>query len=88
VFKEADGDSARLRLSGPGVLRVWSDRRRNIAPVIFLSDTDSSRSTLSGVVRQRRGGDGVVTIRQINGASTAAVPLLADPAFQVLVVNP
>ena len=88
IFKEADGDTGRLRLSGPGVLRIWSDHRRNIAPVVFLFGTEPSRSTLSGnVIRHRRTGDGVVTIRQITGTASAAVPLLADPAFQVVVVN-
>jgi hypothetical protein len=89
VFKEADGDTARLRLSGPGKLRVWSDRRRNIPPVVFLFGTDASRSSLTGsVVRHRRTGDGVVTIHQITGTSSASVPLLADPAFRVNGVNP
>ena len=89
IFREADGDRARLRLAGRGTLRVWSDARRNIAPVVFLFGTDPQRSSLTGnVVRNRRGGDGVVTLRQISGTSLAAVPLLNNPAFRVEVVNP
>lgn len=88
VFKEADGDAARLRLTGPGVMRVWSDGRRNIPPVVFLTFTDPAASTLTGTVRRGRRGDGVVTIRQLTGTSAASVPLLSDPAFRVEVVNP
>ena len=88
-FTEADGDRARVRLSGPGTLRVWSDHRRNIPPVFFLFGTDATQSSLTGsVIRNRRTGDGVVTIRQINQASLASLPLLVDPAFRVEVVNP
>jgi hypothetical protein len=89
VFREADGDKARLRLLGPGKLRVWSDKKRVIAPVVFMIGTDPSRSTLTGtVVRNRRHGDGVVTIREISQTSLASVPLLTNPAFHVDVVNP
>ena len=88
TFREADGDSARLKLAGPGVLRVWSDRKRNIAPDVFLFLTSAPRSTLTGTVRKGRHGDGVVTIHQLTGTSTATVPLLNDPAFRVEVVNP
>ena len=88
-LKEADGDTLRLRLTGPGVLRVWSDHRKHIAPVVFLFGADPARSTLSGtVVRNRRAGDGVVTIHQLTGTASAAVPVLADPAVRVHVVNP
>jgi len=87
-FKEADGDSARLRLKGPGVMRIWSDHRRNVPPDIFLFATDAAKSTLSGTVKRHKGGDGIVTIHQITGTSQASVPVLADPAFHVEVVNP
>ena len=88
VFREADGDVGRLRLAGPGVLRIWSDHRRHIAPVVFLFGTDAS-STLSGsVVRHRKSGDGVVTIHQISGAASASAPVQTDPAFRVVIVNP
>lgn len=88
-LKERDGDRLRLRLTGPGVLRVWSDHRRNIAPVIFLFGADAERSTLSGsVLRNHRTGDGVVTIHQLTGAASASTPVLADPAVRVNVVNP
>jgi hypothetical protein len=87
-FREADGDSARLKLAGPGILRVWSDRRRNIAPDVFLFLTSAPQSTLTGTVRKGRHGDGVVTIHQVTGTSTATVPLLNDPAFRVDVANP
>jgi hypothetical protein len=87
-YREADGDQARLHLSGPGVLRVWSDHRRNVAPDVFLFATNASQSTLSGTVKKGRHGDGVVTLHQISGTSTAVVPLLVDPAFHVEVNNP
>ena len=89
MFREADGDRARIRLNGRGTLRVWSDARRNIPPVVFLFGADPQRSSLTGsVVRNRRGGDGVVTLREVSGTSQAAVPLLSDPAFRVEVVQP
>lgn len=88
VFREGDGDTARLGLQGPGVMRVWSDHRRNIAPVVFLTFTDPARSTLTGTVKRNpRTGDGVVTIHQISGTSAASVPLLTDPAFHVEIVS-
>jgi hypothetical protein len=87
-FRETDGDMARLHLSGPGVMRIWSDNRRNVAPDIFLFATNASQSTLSGTVKKGRNGDGVVTIHQISGTSTAVVPVLVDPAFRVEVNNP
>ena len=88
VFREADGDTGRLRLNGAGKLRVWSDHRRNIAPVVFLFGTNAQSTLTGSVVRNRRTGDGVVTIHQITGAASASVPLLTDPAFRVDVVNP
>ena len=88
-LRERDGDTLRLRLTGPGVLRVWSDHRKNIAPVVFLFGAEPSGSTLSGtIVRNRRNGDGVVTIHQLSGTASASVPVLADPAVRVNVVNP
>ena len=87
VFRDADGDTARLTLKGPGSLRVWSDKRRVVPPVVFLTGTNAGQSTLSGAVRHGRRGDGVVTIHEISGTSTAATPLLSDPAFHVDVVN-
>jgi hypothetical protein len=89
VFRERDGDTALLRLTGPGVMRVWADTRRNLAPVVFLVGTNAGQSTLTGTVRRgRRAGDGVVTIHEISGTSTASAPLVTDPAFHVDVVNP
>ena len=87
VFKDADGDVARLRLTGPGVMRLWSDVRRNVPPVIFLTGT-TAQSTLSGTVLRRKNGDGVVRIHEISGTTSANVPVLTDPAFHVDVVNP
>jgi hypothetical protein len=87
-YREADGDMMRLRLTGPGVLRVWSDHRRNVAPDVFLFGTNASQSTLTGTVKKGRHGDGVVTLHQISGTATAVVPLLVDPAFRVEVNNP
>jgi hypothetical protein len=88
-FREGDGDRGRLRLTGPGSLRVWSDAKRRIPPAVFLVGTDATRSTLTGsVVRNRRGGDGIVTLHQVSGTAAASVPLLTDPAFRVDVVTP
>jgi hypothetical protein len=87
-YREADGDMMRLKLTGPGVLRVWSDHRRNVAPDVFLFGTNASQSTLTGTVKKGRHGDGVVTLHQISGTATAVVPLLDDPAFRVEVNNP
>jgi hypothetical protein len=88
-FREADGDRARLRLHGPGKLWAVTSRQREFAPVIFLNKTNALKSGLVGsIVRHRRTGDGVVTIRQLSGTAFASVPLLADPAFRVEVVNP
>jgi hypothetical protein len=49
-YKEPDGDTARLRLTGPGTLRVWSDKKRTVAPVVFLVGTNPGQSTLTGTV--------------------------------------
>jgi hypothetical protein len=88
-FRELDGDRVKLRLFGPG--RIWSliDRRRAVAPVFFLNRTNGLRSSLNGyVVQNRRTGDGIATLRQISGTAFASVPLLANPAFRVEIVNP
>jgi hypothetical protein len=89
TFREADGDRGRLRLHGPGSLRVWSDKKRIAAPVVFLVGTDAGRSTLSGsVLQNRRRGDGVVALHQVSGTASASVPLLNDAGFRVQVVTP
>ena len=88
-FREADGDRARLRLHGPGEIWSVTSRRREFAPVLFLNKTNALRSDLVGsVIRHRRTGDGVVTLRQISGTAFASVPLLADPAFRVEMAIP
>jgi len=88
-FREADGDRARLRLHGPGKLWALTSRQREFAPVIFLNKTNALKSGLTGsVVRHRRTGDGVVTLRQLSGTAFASLPLLADPAFRVEVLTP
>jgi hypothetical protein len=88
-FREADGDRARLRLHGPGEIWAVTSRQREFAPVLFLNKTNVLRSGLTGsVVRNRRTGDGVVTIRQLSGTAFASAPLLADPAFRVEQVIP
>lgn len=87
-FTDADGDRARLRLTGPGTLRVWSDHRRTVSPVVFLTATNAQSTLTGSVVRNRRTGDGVVTLRQIVGTGSASVPLLTDPAFRVEVATP
>ena len=89
TFRDADGDRGRLRLVGPGRLWAVVSRSRQFAPVVFLNRTNALKSGLIGsVVRNRRTGDGVVTIRQISGTTFAAVPLLVDPAFRVEITNP
>ena len=89
VFKEGDGDKGRLSLSGPGSLRVWSDKKKYASPVVFLVGTRPGQSTFTGtVVPNRKHGNGIVTIRQISGTTQASVPILTDPAFRVEQANP
>lgn len=89
TFREADGDRARLRLLGPGKIWAVVSRGRDFPPLLFLNKTSALKTGLTGnVVRNRRTGDGVVTIRQISGTAFASVPLLLDPAFRVEVVTP
>jgi hypothetical protein len=88
-YEEADGDVGRFRLAGPGRLWAFADKRQNVAPILFLTGTNLLKSKLTGsVVSNRRSGDGVVTIAELTGASSASTPLLADPAFRVEIVNP
>ena len=89
TFREPDGDRARLRLVGPG--KIWEvvSRRRVFPPILFLNKTNALKSGLLGhVVRNPRTGDGVVTIGQVTGTTFAAVPILGDPAFHFVTVNP
>lgn len=89
TFREDDGDRARLRLLGPGKIWAVVSRGRDFPPILFLNKTSALKTGLTGnVVRNRRTGDGVVTIRQISGAAFASVPILLDPAFRVEVVTP
>ena len=87
-YKESDGDVARFNVRGPGRLWAFAAKRRGIPPILFLSDADPARSSLTASVKPSRSGDGVVTIGQLTGASQASTDLLTNPAFHVLVVNP
>lgn len=88
-YKEADGDVGRFKLAGPGRLWAFADKRQNVAPILFLSGANPLKSRLTGsVVPNRRAGDGVVSIAELTGTSSASTPLLTDPAFRVEIVNP
>jgi hypothetical protein len=88
TFKEADGDSGHLKLNGPGKIVAFADQRKDIAPIVFLTGSNALQSTLTGSVTRGHRGDGVVTIGQLVGTTFASVPILANPAFVVEVVNP
>lgn len=89
TFRDNDGDRARLRLLGPGKIWAVVSRQRGFAPLLFLNKTSALKTGLTGgVVRNRRTGDGVVTIRQLSGTAFASVPILLDPAFRVELVTP
>jgi hypothetical protein len=89
VFRDADGDRARVRLSGPGKIVSITATRRQTAPILFLNRTNALKSGVIGsVVRNRRTGDGVATIRQISGTGFATVGILTSPLFRIEIVNP
>jgi hypothetical protein len=88
-YRDADGDRVRLRLRGPGqIVSLRDTRRPSSGPILFLRDTNGLRSVLRGSVVRHRTGDGVATIRQLTGASFAAIEIANNPAFRVEITNP
>jgi hypothetical protein len=89
VFRDADGDRARVRLSGPGKIVSITATRRQTPPILFLNRTNALKSGVIGsVARNRRTGDGVATIRQLSGTAFATVGILTNPLFRIEIVNP
>src|SRR5207237_2617960 len=65
-----DGDAYTVTLKGPGTLEVAQadadgDGRGPI-DLLFVDGTDANLSTLTVAVTRKPGGDGIVTIRDIN----------------------
>lgn len=89
VFRDADGDRARVKLTGPGKIVSITAKRRQTPPILFLNRTNALKTGVTGfVVRNRRTGDGVATIRQLSGTAFAAVAILTNPSFRIDLVNP
>jgi hypothetical protein len=89
VFRDADGDRARVKLTGPGKIVSITATRRQTPPILFLNRTNALKSGVTGfVVPNRRTGDGVATIRQISGTNFAAVGILTSPSFRIDFVSP
>jgi hypothetical protein len=88
-FRDRDGDRGALRLSGPGRLWAVRSKHRQFPPAVFLHKTNALRSVLKGRAKpDRKTGDGVVTVGQLSGTAFASVPVLADPAVRVNVIDP
>jgi hypothetical protein len=88
-FKELDGDSARLRVTGPGNLFYFLPIRGRSSPSVFLRDTDTT-TILSGTVKQGKRGNGTVNIAQVtdNDDLVTGQVTLADPPFLVRALPP
>ena len=72
----------------PGRIISLTYRKRQPSPIILLEGTVPGQSVLSGTVKKGKKGDGVFSIDQISGTSTAQVTFLSDPAFHIDVTNP
>lgn len=89
VFRDADGDRARVKLTGPGKIVSVTATRRQTPPILFLNRTNALKTGVTGfVARNRRTGDGVATIRQLSGTAFAAVGILTSPSFRIDFVSP
>jgi hypothetical protein len=80
-YRDADGDRAKITLTGAGRLFYLFAKRNRSSPVIFLRDTVDS-TIISGTVKQGRRGDGIVNIAQLNGSTFTNN--LTDPPFSIL----
>lgn len=88
AFRDADGDRAKLRLSGPGQIFYLAPGKGRSSPTLFFRGTDPVASVLSGTVKKSRRGDGVVDIAQISGTSSVHVAFATNPAFRVRALTP
>lgn len=81
TYLDRSGDTVSLKLAGPGLmmLRRGADGE---AQRLQLLGTVAGRTSLSGTVRNPRGGAGATSIPAIVGASGVAIKLRA-PAFQI-----
>jgi hypothetical protein len=84
TFKDADGDTAKLRVKGGGRLFYFLPTVQRSSPSIFLRETTAS-TILSGTVRQGKHGDGIINIAQItdNDDTDVATITLTNPPFNV-----
>jgi hypothetical protein len=83
-FKDADGDSARLRVTGGGRFFYFLPKFARSAPAIFMRESTAS-TILSGTVKQGKHGDGVINIAQMtdNDDGDVATITLTNPPFNV-----
>lgn len=87
-FRDADGDRARLKVEGPGRIFYLAPKFGRSTPSVFLRDTSSTSTLLSGTVKKARNGDGVADLAQLNGVSSAFQTIATDPAFRIRSVVP
>jgi hypothetical protein len=83
-FKDADGDSARLRVKGGGRLFYFLPKFGRSAPSLFLRESTAG-TILSGTVKQGKHGDGIINIAQLtdNDDTDIATITLTSPPFNV-----
>lgn len=86
TFKDADGDVAKIRMTGGGAGRFFYflPLYARSSPSFFLRDTNSV-NVLTGTVKKSKRGDGIVHIAQItdNDDSILATLSMTEPPFSV-----
>jgi len=83
-FKDVDGDSAKLRVTGGGHMFYFLAIKYKSSPSIFLRESTAS-TILSGTVKQGKHGNGSVDIAQVtdNDDAVTGTVTLTDPPFLV-----
>ena len=84
TWKDADGDTAKLRVKGGGRLFYFLPTNARSSPSIFMRESTAS-TILSGTVKQAKHGDGIINIAQIsdNDDTDLAQITLTNPPFAV-----
>jgi len=84
-FRDADGDHVTLHLTGKGELFSIQHPHGVPSPMVFISGGAVGSTIVSGKVKRSNHGDGVVTLTQLSGISSANVTLLlSNPQFQIM----
>ena len=83
-YRDADGDRVVLTLKGKGELFSIQHPRGVASPMVFISAGVPGSTIVWGKVKKARNGDGIASITELSGISSANITLLQSNAqFQI-----